>query len=292
MMSRKFGKKKGISLLIPTQNSENTIELCLRTFRGFADEIIVVDNGSTDRTKEIVREIELELDELCFFDAPHLKDLYENRQFALEKSNYNWVVRIDSDYIAYTSGASSILELRQLILSQSEGVCPLRMGISQVNLYGDLLHCGKSLDQRTGNANPFIFPPVQTLPARIIEWYPMMRFQRNRGVEGVRWQKWLRSFQLAIPYWFHCTLVNDKQLFIRSQRTPWRAHGDFSRYPALDHWIDDHLIRVGKTLEQAAAEYCQRYVTPHLEDYDEAAYYPYPDALRDELSGRSWRSIS
>ncbi|GAH90210.1 unnamed protein product, partial [marine sediment metagenome] len=47
-------RKKGISVLLATQNTEKTVELSIRSFIDFTDEIIAVDNGSKDKTVEIV----------------------------------------------------------------------------------------------------------------------------------------------------------------------------------------------------------------------------------------------
>ena len=80
-------RKPGISVLIAAQNEEATIALCVRSFLEFGDELIVVDNGSTDYTKDIVRDLRLQYPKkINFFDKPELPDLYQNRQFAFEQS--------------------------------------------------------------------------------------------------------------------------------------------------------------------------------------------------------------
>jgi len=48
-------KDKKISVIIPCYNEEKTIENVLKNIPNFIDEIIVVDNNSTDKTSEIVR---------------------------------------------------------------------------------------------------------------------------------------------------------------------------------------------------------------------------------------------
>ena len=42
-----------ISLCMIVKDEELTLERCMQCAKGFADEIVVVDTGSVDRTKEI-----------------------------------------------------------------------------------------------------------------------------------------------------------------------------------------------------------------------------------------------
>lgn len=48
-------KNKKITLIIPCKNEENVIERTLKAVPGYIDEILVVDNGSTDNTAEVAR---------------------------------------------------------------------------------------------------------------------------------------------------------------------------------------------------------------------------------------------
>ena len=42
-----------VSLCMIVKNEENVLARCLDSFKDLADEIVIVDTGSTDRTKEI-----------------------------------------------------------------------------------------------------------------------------------------------------------------------------------------------------------------------------------------------
>ncbi len=54
-MDSRMYKSLKITVIIPCLNEEQGIELVLRRMPEFVDEIIVVDNGSTDRTSDVAR---------------------------------------------------------------------------------------------------------------------------------------------------------------------------------------------------------------------------------------------
>jgi len=47
-------RPNGISMLLASQNAIATVEMCVLSNLCFADEIIAVDNGSTDGTVEVL----------------------------------------------------------------------------------------------------------------------------------------------------------------------------------------------------------------------------------------------
>jgi glycosyltransferase involved in cell wall biosynthesis len=55
------------TLTIIARNEEPTLPACLASIAGLVDEIIVVDTGSTDRTKEIGKEKERKGDIVLYF---------------------------------------------------------------------------------------------------------------------------------------------------------------------------------------------------------------------------------
>lgn len=285
-----FFRKKGISLLVPTQNVEQTVELCLRSFKDFPDEMIVVDNGSTDNTIAIVRSLEGEIPNMKFYEVPHLKDLYENRQYAFERSKYEWIVRIDSDYIAYTSGQYDIKNLRAKILQTRRGIRPKAFGITQVNLELDFSHTGFEIKNRP-QIKHYVHPPINCLHYRIIQWYPGMRFQRLGRWEGVWGQNikyFFRHTMLKEPYWFHCTLKKKVDYLIRSERNNWRELGDFKTYPTREVYIREVINKKYGTdsMQEAAEIFWKEKVEPFIVPYDADKYYPYPEIIANMQSHR------
>jgi len=79
-----------ISALLITFNEGKNIAPCLETLR-WVDEIVVMDSGSQDRTREIARTF-----------TPHVyetqwKGFGENKNLALEKASGDWILWVDAD---------------------------------------------------------------------------------------------------------------------------------------------------------------------------------------------------
>jgi len=86
-------KKPLISIIIPTKNSKLMIDACLESIKNqiYKDfEIIVVDNNSIDKTKEIARKYT----KLVFNKGPERS---VQRNFGALKSNGQYLMFIDSD---------------------------------------------------------------------------------------------------------------------------------------------------------------------------------------------------
>lgn len=81
-----------ITAIIPTLNEEERIQNSLRSAE-FADEIIVIDSYSTDRTVEIVKQSNAVLLQRKF------DDFSSQKNYAIEKASNDWIVWIDADEV-------------------------------------------------------------------------------------------------------------------------------------------------------------------------------------------------
>lgn len=84
-------RTKAVTATIITKNEEDHIADCLKSARLVADEIIVLDSGSTDRTVEIAKQY---ADILEVTDWPGFGI---QKQRALEKATGDWVLSLDAD---------------------------------------------------------------------------------------------------------------------------------------------------------------------------------------------------
>ena len=80
-----------LSVIVITKNEEDRISRCLSSVTNIADEIIVFDSGSTDKTVEIAKK---------FTDKVFVTDWQGygiQKQRALDKATCDWVLSIDAD---------------------------------------------------------------------------------------------------------------------------------------------------------------------------------------------------
>ncbi len=284
-------RENGISILIPTQNEEAIVALCILSFLDFGDELIVVDNGSVDHTKQIIRDLaERHPRKVKFYDKPSLPDLYHNRQFAFSQSSYRWVVRADSDYVAYTSGKYSILPFRDQLLSQKRSLLPKVYAVPQVNVVGDFWHTGvgRNLREEEDQTGQYTQAPTSPPMLRIYEVFPGFRFKRLGRWEGVRFNRLLKKIQITLehPLWMQCSLKSTRNYLFRSERTNWREFGEFDRYPTLESYVQEAIQHKYDTqdIDQAAQLYFQQNVCSLLKKYDPEKYYPYPELVRKQMA--------
>jgi glycosyltransferase involved in cell wall biosynthesis len=82
---------KPFSAVIITYNEEKNIGRCLESIKDIADEIVVVDSFSTDRTKEICLSYGA-----VFIEHP-FEGFIEKKNFALDKATHQYALSLDAD---------------------------------------------------------------------------------------------------------------------------------------------------------------------------------------------------
>lgn len=85
-----------LSAVVLTRNEEKNIIDCLECL-SFCDEIIIVDDNSTDRTKELVEEFNKENKKVKVFTRSLGNDFSNQRQFGIEKASNDWIFFVDAD---------------------------------------------------------------------------------------------------------------------------------------------------------------------------------------------------
>lgn len=96
-----------LSVVIIVKNAEETMRECLESVT-FADEVILVDSGSTDKTKEIAAEF------------PNVKLSHQDwlgfgkqKQYAVSLASHNWVLCLDADEMVSDNLREEIIQTLQ-----------------------------------------------------------------------------------------------------------------------------------------------------------------------------------
>jgi glycosyltransferase involved in cell wall biosynthesis len=84
--------KPYLSLCMIVKNEESVIERCLSSISHLVDEIIIVDTGSTDNTKEKVKAFTSNI-----HDFEWVNDFSAARNFAASKASGEWILVLDAD---------------------------------------------------------------------------------------------------------------------------------------------------------------------------------------------------
>lgn len=92
-----------LSVVIATFNEEENIEKCLEAVKDIADEVIVVDGGSTDKTVEIVKKFQAKI---TITDNPAI--FHINKQKGLDLAKGDWILQLDADEIVTSELAEEI----------------------------------------------------------------------------------------------------------------------------------------------------------------------------------------
>lgn len=120
-----------ISACIISFNEEEKIEACLKSLQSVADEIIVIDSLSSDRTKEIAAKYTDKIFDQKFLGHVEQKDL------AVCKASYDWIISLDCDERLTPELASSIIKIKDN-LEQADAY---RMARKTYYVYRWLNHC-------------------------------------------------------------------------------------------------------------------------------------------------------
>lgn len=83
-----------LSVVLATRNEEVNIGRCLESVKTIADEIIVVDEGSTDKTREIAEKLGA-----MVFTEPHHDIFHITKQKAMDRAVGEWILQLDADEV-------------------------------------------------------------------------------------------------------------------------------------------------------------------------------------------------
>ena len=268
IIAKPHDKENGISVFIRLKDEEDWIRYSILSIKDFADEIIIGDNGSEDKSLEIVEGLIDEGLNIKLYKCPDMR-ISELTDFLLKKASYRWVMKWDADFIARTTGEYSIVNLRKKLMDMDRNRYYLIM-ISHTCLAGDLLH--QNPDELT-HTEEYIYTNSDRLT-----------FIHPGTCESLKSAKYYAVIKLDGYYSFHVDVKSSDKMLARAYWFDWMKLKDYETFPTLDSYIEYNVDRDNyfKGLEEARAyhviEYCKKLVP-----YDHESFGEYPEVLKERL---------
>lgn len=104
-----------ISACLIVKNEEAVLSRCLDSIKEFADEIIIIDTGSTDQTKEIAQKYTNKI-----YDFKWIDDFSAARNFSFHYATMDYIYVADADEYIDEENIKKILHIKQALLPEIE----------------------------------------------------------------------------------------------------------------------------------------------------------------------------
>jgi len=265
----------GISIFMRVKDEADWIRPSILSIRAIADEIIVVDNGSTDGTYEILEKIaSCEKGLIRLWRRPELNHC-DLSNFALAQTNFHWAFRWDGDMVAHTTGGNNISHLRARILSLDRRRYYL-IYLRHINLAGDLFH-------QDPNEMVHIEEYIHTFSKET-------RFIHPDRFEAVKFPKYYQPLFWYQPYIFHVNVKPARRMLLRYFWEDWMMLKDYKKYPILENYVKEKIKTEFATDSwESAQRLCIKKVCQNYVPYNSETFGPYPELLKSYLENSKYK---
>ena len=87
-------KKIRLSVVLATRNEEANLAKCLESVKEIADEIVIADEQSTDKTVEIAKKYKAKI-----ISVPHQENFHITKNIAINAAKGEWILQLDADEV-------------------------------------------------------------------------------------------------------------------------------------------------------------------------------------------------
>ena len=106
-----------MSLCMIVKNEAKTLERCLRSVEGIPDEIVIVDTGSVDSTKEIAGSFTSRVSDFKWVD-----DFSIARNHSFDQATMDYILWLDADDVVLPEDRIKLLELKNILAPSVDAV--------------------------------------------------------------------------------------------------------------------------------------------------------------------------
>ena len=274
--------KPGISAVVAARDEEYTITMCLESLIEVADQIICIDNGSTDQTLKLMYAFKEKYGSKLKIDVLEMPGalLGDCREAGLKHTEHEWHLRWDSDMVCKTSGPEDMKELRKQVMQDPH---PRAIQLPRTNLMGDLRHTYNAPDKVVDPGEPILISFGKDIFYKEYGKFDAIRvpFYYKQVKEDKRYYfhlSGLKSANNLLHRWFYFEWRNEVNKY-RDQGLPVPAEvEDFTRFKT--NFAFDRL----GTAEPMAVKYrFLRQFTSPLALYDVTQFGEYPQVVANKI---------
>jgi glycosyltransferase involved in cell wall biosynthesis len=270
--------KPGITAVVSARDEEVSLNLALKSLIGFADQIVCIDNGSEDRTLELMKEFKSEYGNICDIEILSMPGalLGDCREAGLASSKHQWHLRWDADMVFKTSGEESSQKLKDKIMRTKK---PIAFQLGRTNLFGDFYHCSK-LYEVSDRGEPFL-----------VRFSRKIQYKEFGKFDTIKLPIYYKPVKITDKYIFHCDGIKpDLRLIYRNCYFDWRQKFNSSDSATKKTLSDfgkfekEWQLRKYKTNETNSLIFrYQKESLMHLKKYDSETYGAYPEIIVDHM---------
>lgn len=132
-----------LSVALAVFNEENNLGDCLESVKDIADEIVIVDGSSSDRTVEIAKSFGAKVISTDNHPIFHI-----NKQKALEMATNEWILQLDADERVTISLAK---EIEKVINMTDREIADYQKGLKNIDLFQKHQKLLEERDGKVGN---------------------------------------------------------------------------------------------------------------------------------------------
>lgn len=259
------------------KDEKDWIQASVRSIKKIADEIVIVDNGSTDGTYELLQEIsQNEKGLIKLWREPDLQ-YCDLSNFVLSNTTLRWILKWDGDFIAHTSGEYDITKLRDRIFSLNDKRYYV-IYLSLVNLAGDLSHQDP---ERMAHVEEYVYTYCNTA-----------RYVHPGRFEAVKFPKYHRVLFWYDPYIFHVNVKPARRMLLRYFWEDWMELKDYTRYPTLEDYVSEKIEEeFGTTSWEKAQDILMQNTFSNYVRFNSEIFGPYPDLLKPYVDNPKYKLI-
>lgn len=100
------------------RDEEDVLERCLKSVKDIPDEIIIVDTGSIDKTKEIAKKFTNKI-----YDFKWVDDFAEARNYSFSKATKDYIMWLDADDVIEEEEYKKFIKLKKIWILVLTFIC-------------------------------------------------------------------------------------------------------------------------------------------------------------------------